>query len=87
MDFFTYMKDAFDVLYAEGETEPKMLSVALHERIVGRPARAAAVARFLDYILKHDKVWICTGEEIANHWMKHHPHKKRSKSQRPKKRR
>ena len=58
--FFTYLKDSFDVLYAEGETSPKMMSVGLHCRLVGRPGRAAALMRFLDYIGKHDRVWVPT---------------------------
>ena len=56
--FFAYLKDSFDTLYAEGETAPKMLSVGLHCRLVGRPGRAAALARFLDYVASHEKVWI-----------------------------
>ncbi|RYF97653.1 MAG: allantoinase PuuE, partial [Caulobacteraceae bacterium] len=56
--FFTYLKDAFDVLYAEGETAPKMLSIGLHCRLVGRPARLASLARFLDYVMGHEKVWV-----------------------------
>ncbi len=72
-DFFHYMKDSFDVLYAEGETEPKMMSVGLHYRLIGRPGRAAGLTRFLDYVLGHDRVWICTGEQIARHWIAHHP--------------
>jgi peptidoglycan/xylan/chitin deacetylase (PgdA/CDA1 family) len=75
-DFFDYMKDSFDVLYEEGAEEPKMMSVGLHDRLIGRPGRAAGLARFLDYVLDHDKVWICTGEEIARHWMKQHPYVK-----------
>jgi putative urate catabolism protein len=71
--FFTYLKDAFDVLYAEGETSPKMMSVGLHCRIIGRPARFAALQRFLDYIQKHDRVWIPTRAAIAKHWIEHHP--------------
>ena len=74
-DFFVYMKDAFDVLYAEGEDEPKMLTLGLHDRLIGRPARAVGLARFLDYILEHDKVWICNGADIARHWIAHHPHR------------
>jgi putative urate catabolism protein len=73
--FFTYLKDAFDVLYAEGETAPKMLSVGLHCRIAGRPARLAAVARFLDYVQKHDRVWIARRIEIARHWLADHPYR------------
>jgi len=77
--FFDYLKDAFDVLYAEGDPSgldrPKMLSVGLHCRIVGRPARAAALARFLDYVQQHDKVWITRRIDIAEHWRKAHPFK------------
>ena len=71
--FFDYLKDAFDVLYAEGETAPKMLSVGLHCRIAGRPARAAALAQFLDYVLAQPKVWVVTRIEIARHWLATHP--------------
>jgi putative urate catabolism protein len=71
--FFTYLKDAFDILYQEGENSPKMLSVGLHCRIVGRPARAASLVRFLDYIRSFDKVWIATRFDIANHWQETHP--------------
>jgi len=73
-DFFQYMRDSFDVLYAEGETEPKMMSLGLHDRLIGRPGRAAGLARFLDYVLNHDRVWICTGAEIARHWIETHPY-------------
>jgi putative urate catabolism protein len=72
--FFTYLKDAFDVLYAEGETAPKMLSIGLHCRIIGRPARLASLARFLDYVLGHDKVWIARRIDIARHWLATHPY-------------
>ena len=71
--FYTYMKDAFDLLYAEGETTPKMMSVGLHPRVVGRPARGQALARFLDYLLEHDKVWVCRRIDIARHWIEHYP--------------
>ncbi len=75
--FFDYLKDAFDVLYAEGDPDgldrPKMLSIGLHCRLVGRPARAAALARFLDYVQGHDKVWITRRIDIANHWKTLHP--------------
>ena len=71
--FYTYLKDSFDVLYEEGETAPKMMSVGLHCRLAGRPGRAAALARFLDYVRQHDRVWICRRIEIAQHWMKHFP--------------
>ncbi|HTI96361.1 MAG TPA: allantoinase PuuE [Rudaea sp.] len=73
--FFNYLKDAFDVLYAEGAQRPKMLSVGLHCRIAGRPARTAALARFLDYVKQHDKVWVCRRVDIARHWREHHPYK------------
>jgi putative urate catabolism protein len=66
--FFAYLKDSFDVLYAEGETSPKMMSVGLHCRIAGRPGRAAALIRFLDYIGKHERVWVPTRLQIAQHW-------------------
>jgi len=72
--FFTYLKDAFDVLYAEGETAPKMLSIGLHCRLIGRPGRIASLARFLDYIQNHDRVWICRREDIARHWIAQHPY-------------
>ncbi len=73
--FFAYLKDSFDTLYAEGETQPKMMSVGLHCRLVGRPGRAAALARFLDYIGKHDRVWVATRLDIARHWIRTHPPK------------
>jgi putative urate catabolism protein len=73
--FFAYLKDAFDVLYAEGADRPKMLSVGLHCRIAGRPARTAALARFLDYVKQHDKVWVCRRVDIARHWREHHPYR------------
>ena len=70
--FFTYLKDAFDVLYAEGDTAPKMLSIGLHCRLIGRPGRAASLARFLDYVRAHDKVWVATRLDIARHWIARH---------------
>lgn len=74
-EFFGYLKDAFDVLYREGATRPRMMSVGLHMRIVGRPGRAAALARFLDYALGRDGVWVCRREDIARHWIATHPFK------------
>jgi allantoinase len=75
--FFDYLKDAFDVLYEEGDpnglNRPKMLSIGLHCRLAGRPARTAALARFLDYVLQHKHVWITRRIDIANHWKKVHP--------------
>ena len=73
--FFAYLKDAFDVLYAEGDQAPKMLSVGLHCRLAGRPARAAALMRFLDYVQRHDRVWICRRADIARHWIAAHPYR------------
>ncbi|MCG7391474.1 allantoinase PuuE [Microvirga sp. ACRRW] len=70
--FFAYLKDSFDTLYAEGETAPKMLSIGLHCRLVGRPGRAAALARFLDYVASHDDVWIARRIDIARLWMRYH---------------
>jgi len=75
--FYDYLKDAFDSLYREGDPNgldaPKMLSIGLHSRIVGRPARIASLERFLDYVLGHDRIWICRRIDIANHWKARHP--------------
>lgn len=71
--FFTYLKDSFDLLYAEGETVPKMMSIGLHCRLAGRPGRAAALARFMDYVQGHEKAWVATRLDIARHWLRHHP--------------
>ena len=73
--FFAYLKDSFDQLYAEGETAPKMLSVGLHCRLVGRPGRAAALARFLDYVRGFDRVWCARRIDIARHWIATHPYR------------
>lgn len=73
--FFTYLKDTFDTLYAEGATAPKMMSVGLHCRLVGRPGRAAALARFLDYVQRHEQVWLCRRLDIARHWIAQYPYK------------
>jgi putative urate catabolism protein len=70
--FVAYLRDAFDVLYAEGETAPKMMSVGLHCRLVGRPGRAAALSRFLDYVQRHENVWLPRRIDIAHHWHRHH---------------
>jgi allantoinase len=77
-EFFVYLRDAFDVLYAEGERAPKMRSVGLHCRLAGRPGRAAGLLRFLDHIGKHAQVWIATRRSIAEHW--HHEHKSLAKN-------
>ncbi len=71
--FFNYLKDSFDLLYAEGEQTPKMMSVGLHSRLVGRPGRAAALARFLDYVQSHERVWVARRVDIARHWIRAHP--------------
>ena len=73
-DFFHYLKDAFDVLYAEGGTRPKMLSVGLHCRLIGRPGRFAGLVKFLDYIQNHERVWVPTRAQIAHHWAQTHPY-------------
>jgi OHCU decarboxylase len=70
--FYAYLKDTFDTLYAEGGTTPKMMSVGLHCRLVGRPGRAAALARFLDYVASYDKAWVAKRIDIARHWIRHH---------------
>lgn len=70
--FFTYLRDAFDVLYAEGAEAPKMMSIGLHCRLAGRPGRAAALARFLDYVQGHEQVWLCRRVDIAQHWYTYH---------------
>jgi putative urate catabolism protein len=76
--FYQYLKDSFDVLYAEGDPEgqdrPKMLSIGMHCRLLGRPGRFRALQRFLDYVQSHDKVWICRRIDIANHWINTHPY-------------
>ncbi|HEV7368783.1 allantoinase PuuE [Arenibaculum sp.] len=71
--FLAYLRDAFDQLYAEGAEAPKMMSVGLHCRLAGRPGRAAALARFLDHVLAHDRVWVCRRIDVARHWHEHHP--------------
>ena len=70
--FFQYLKDSFDVLYAEGETAPKMMSIGMHCRILGRPGRFKALQKFLDYIQMHDRVWVCRRQDIAEYWFKNH---------------
>ena len=72
--FYAYLKDTFDLLYAEGARAPKMMSVGLHCRLVGRPGRAAALARFLDHVQKHPDAWLCRRIDIAQHWRRHHPY-------------
>lgn len=76
--FFQYLKDSFDVLYAEGDESPKMLSIGMHCRLLGRPGRFLALQRFLDHIEQHDRVWVCRRLDIARHWIATHPYRKDS---------
>ena len=71
--FFIYMRDAFDVLYREGATSPKLLSIGLHDRLIGRPARIGGLIRFLEHIRNHEGVWVCRGVDIARHWRQTFP--------------
>ena len=71
--FYTYLKDSFDTLYEEGKTNPKMMSVGLHCRLIGRPGRIQSLKKFLDYVLKFNDVWICKRIDIAKHWIKNYP--------------
>ena len=73
--FFQYMKDSFDALYAKGDEAPKMMSIGMHCRLLGRPGRITALQRFLDHIAQHDRVWVCRRVDIARHWKKTHPFK------------
>jgi len=70
--YFEYMKDTFDVLYREGKSQPKMMSVGLHARLAGRPGRTAALEHFLDYVLEHKHIWVCKRIDIARHWIANH---------------
>lgn len=72
-DFFQYLRDCFDLLYEEGAAHPKLMSIGLHDRLIGRPARAVGLIKFLDYARGHDRVWFCRGIDIARHWMAVHP--------------
>jgi allantoinase len=72
-DFFTYLRDSFDVLYAEGAEAPKMMSIGMHCRLLGRPGRLRALQRFLDHVDKHDRVWVTRRIDIARHWRAAHP--------------
>jgi allantoinase len=67
------MIDCFDLLYEEGATRPRIMTVGLHDRLIGRPGRAVGLVRFLQHVRKHDRVWICTGRDISQHWMRTHP--------------
>ncbi|MBI2204281.1 MAG: allantoinase PuuE [Candidatus Rokubacteria bacterium] len=76
-DWLSYVRDAFDVLYAEGAERPAMMSVGLHLRLIGRPGRFAALLRFLDHVQKHDRVWVTRRIDIARHWIAQHPYRAR----------
>ena len=67
-DFFQYLRDAFDLLYEEGAEHPRLLSIGLHDRLIGRPARATGLIKFLDYVRSFERVWFCRGIDIARHW-------------------
>ena len=72
--FFNYLRDSFDALYAEGEDAPKMMSIGMHCRLLGKPGRIGSLQRFLDHIEKHDRVWVCRRIDIARHWKQVHPY-------------
>jgi putative urate catabolism protein len=70
--FYSYLKDSFDTLYEEGRTNPKMMSVGLHCRLIGKPGRIQSLKKFLDYIQKHEDIWVCKRVDIAKHWIKNY---------------
>jgi len=70
--FYSYLKDSFDVLYEEGRTNPKMMSIGLHCRLIGKPGRIQSLKKFLDYIQKHEDIWVCKRVDIAKHWIKNY---------------
>ncbi len=72
-DFFIYLRDSFDALYAEGADRPKMMSVGMHCRLLGRPGRIVALQKFMDHIERHDRVWVCRRIDVARHWQRVHP--------------
>ncbi|MBN9073438.1 MAG: allantoinase PuuE [Rhizobiales bacterium] len=72
-DFFSFLRDGFDLLYLEGADRPRMMSVGLHARLIGHPARAMGLIRFLDHVQRHDRVWICRRADIARHWLATRP--------------
>lgn len=72
--WFSFIRDAFDMLYREGDTQPKMMSVGLHMRLIGHPARAAGLERLLDHVMKHEGVWVTRRVDIARHWIDRHPY-------------
>jgi allantoinase len=73
-EFFAYLRDAFDVMYAEGGETPSMMSVGMHCRLLGRPGRMRALQRFLDHVEAHDRVWVASRIDVARHWRKVHPY-------------
>jgi len=73
-DFFQYMRDAFDLLHEEGADSPRLLSIGLHDRLIGRPARAVGLIKLLKHMQDKGDVWFCTGADIASHWRKTHPY-------------
>jgi len=76
-DFFIYLRDSFDALYAEGADHPKMMSVGMHCRLLGRPGRIVALQKFMDHIERHDRVWVCRRIDVARHWQRVHPFQER----------
>jgi len=72
-DYAAYMIDCFETLYAEGAEHPKMMTIAVHDRLIGRPGRITGLVRFLDHIAGRDRVWIAAGRDIAEHWRRVHP--------------
>ena len=72
-DYFTFVKDGFDMLYREGKTQPRMMSVGMHMRVIGHPGRAVGLERLLDYISGHPGVWVTRRIDIARHWAATHP--------------
>jgi len=75
-EFFEYLRDAFAVMYAEGDERPAMMSVGMHCRLLGRPGRFRALQRFLDHVEQHDRVWVCRRVDVARHWREHHPYQR-----------
>jgi allantoinase len=72
--FFEYLRDSFDTLYAEGDEAPKMMSIGMHCRLLGRPGRITALQRFLDHVAQRDRVWVCRRIDVARHWKSVHPY-------------
>ncbi|HTZ78922.1 MAG TPA: polysaccharide deacetylase family protein [Stellaceae bacterium] len=77
-DCFQYFRDCFDLLYEEGAEQPKLMSIGLHDRLIGRPGRAVALIRFLEHVRRHPRVWFCRGVDVAEHWRQHFPPPERS---------